>query len=80
MNEALSDDPAQKLHAAMVLDGKQPHLALPARYMDACRRWYAGLSEGDKAVAASALTALASGDNARALATAAGLPAAPRFP
>ena len=79
MDDMLSHDPAHKLHAAMAMDGGEPHLAMPPRYMEACRRWYAALSESEKAAATAALRALHAGDNARALSIAATLPAAPRL-
>lgn len=79
MDEMLSHDPAHKLHAAMAMDGGEPHLAMPPRYMEACRRWYAALSESQRAAAMAALRALHAGDNVHALATAGALPAAPRL-
>jgi hypothetical protein len=76
----LSDRAGDKLQAALVRIWDEPERDFPGPYVEACARWFAGLSERDRGVAAHAVWAYRGGDEGRAAAIAAALPAAPRLP
>jgi hypothetical protein len=68
-----------KLHAAVVLSDDPPDIAMPSRYLEGCKRWFAALSDSQKLVALEMVRVLNSGDEDKALSMAAALPAAPHL-
>jgi hypothetical protein len=68
-----------KLHAAVILSDDPPDIAMPSRYVEGCKRWFAALSDSQKLVALEMVRVLKSGDEDKALSMAAALPAAPRL-
>jgi hypothetical protein len=80
MTVSLSDRPTDKLQAALNHDWDDPDRNLPVDYLRACARWFAGLSDGDRRVAESAIWVYATGNDTSAAKIAADLPAAPTFP
>ena len=69
-----------KLQAVVNHDLPDREGDLGADYREACRAWFAKLSERDKAIAAWASEAYAAGDESTAEQIAAELPPAPIFP
>jgi hypothetical protein len=80
MRASFSDDAEQKLHALVALDGRHPNIAMPPRYIEACRSWRDALSEEHKLNAAAAMRAFQTGAYTTALETVALLPPVPCFP
>jgi hypothetical protein len=80
MTVSLSDRPTDKRQAALNYDWDDPDRNLPVDYLRACARWFAGLSDGDRRVAESAIWVYATGNDTSAAKIAADLPAAPAFP
>ena len=76
----LSESPTDKLQAALNHDWGDPDGNFPVEYLRACARWFAGLSDGDRRVAKSAIWVYATGNDTGAAKIAADLPAAPTFP
>lgn len=76
----LSDAPGDKLKAALLRVWDDPARDFPDDYVEACARWFAGLSERDKGIAARAVWAYAGGDEPEAARIAAALPRAPSVP
>lgn len=75
-----SDRASDKLQAALIRIWDEPERDFPRAYIAACARWFAGLSEHERGLAAYAVWAYRGGDEARAAEIAATLPAAPRVP
>jgi len=80
MVDDLSNDPAHKLQAVITSYSRDGDENLPATYIDACRRWYAGLSGSERVVAILAAATFKKGDEAEAERAVAALPAAPVCP
>jgi len=80
MTPSLSNRPTDKPQACLNHDWNGPDRDLPVEYLRACAQWFAGLSDGDRRVAGSAVWVYASGDDRNAAKIAADLPAAPRCP
>jgi hypothetical protein len=76
----LSDRASDKLQAALIRVWDEPERDFPRAYVEACARWFAGLSEAERGLAAYAVWAYRGGDEARAAAIVAALPPAPRIP
>jgi hypothetical protein len=76
----LSDDPRDKLQAALNHSGPDPDDDLSADYRDACGKWFAGLSEPDKSIVARISEAYGDGNEAKVDWLALQLPPAPRCP
>jgi hypothetical protein len=76
----LSDRASDKLQAALIRVWDEPERDFPRAYVEACARWFAGLSESERGLAAYAVWAYRGGDEARAAAIATALPPAPRVP
>jgi hypothetical protein len=74
------DGAAHKLQAALVQGWHDLDRGVPESYVEACQRWFAGLSEEDRYVADAAVAAFERYDEAEAEKIAAGLPVAPRCP
>ena len=74
----LSDRARDKLQAALIHAWDEPERDFPRAYVEACGVWFASLSERERGLAAHAVWAYRGGDEARAVAIAAALPAAPR--
>ena len=72
-----SNDAAYKLRAGLTVIGKITDPDLSPDYIDACRRWYAGLSPPNRLLAFIATNAFTLGNDKRALQVAKMLPAAP---
>jgi hypothetical protein len=75
-----SDRASDKLQAALVRIWDEPERDFPRAYIEACARWFAGLSERERGLAAYAVWAYRGGEEARAAEIAAALPPAPRVP
>jgi len=75
-----SDDPRDKLRAALNHDHPDADQDLGAEYLAACREWYDAMALSDKAMADAARDAFDKGDEKSAELIAVVLPAAPRFP
>jgi hypothetical protein len=80
MTAVLSDRTTDKLQAALNHDWDDTYRNFPVDYLRACARWFAGLSDGDRRVAESAIWVYATGNDTSAAKIAAELPAAPAFP
>jgi hypothetical protein len=80
MNPRTSNEAEHKLHAVVILRDRNPDIAIPASYVEACAQWYAALSAGDQAIAAAAFGAFNSGDFEKAVTIAEALPPVPRLP
>lgn len=80
MPDALSDDSAHKLKAALINDWADPDQRSSTWYIAECMQWFASLSGPDRLAAAAAGVAFYKGDKAGALKLAATLPAAPKCP
>jgi hypothetical protein len=80
VDQSLSDGPHDKLQAVLNHDWSDPDANFPVEYLQACAKWFAGLSDLDRAIAKSALWVYAGGDETSAAEIAADLPAAPTCP
>ena len=80
MTVAFSNEPEHKLHALVAFNGRHPSIAMPTRYIEACRMWRDALSEEHKLTADAALRVFHTGAYATALEAVALLPPAPYFP
>jgi hypothetical protein len=76
----LSDEPRDKLQAALKHAAPDSDDDLGENYRIACAAWFAALSDDDKTIAELAVQAFADGFQTRAEETAALLGRAPAFP
>jgi hypothetical protein len=76
----LSDDPLDKLRAAINRAYPQVDDDLGRDYGTACDRWFAGLSEDERWATVSATVAYEKGEKDRAEQIASQQPPAPKFP
>jgi hypothetical protein len=76
----ISNDVRDKMQAAMLHDWPDAEKRFPPRYVEACGRWFAALSEADSVIAVAVRTAFDRGDEKQARKIAAALPPAPRRP
>jgi len=74
------DGAAHKLQAALVHGWHDLDRGFPASYVEACQRWFAALSDGDRCIADAAVAAFERYDETEAEKIAARLPTAPRCP
>jgi hypothetical protein len=72
-----SDDPHDKLQAALNHDNSDAGQDLSAEYLAACREWYDAMASSDKAMADAARDAFDKGNEESAELIAVVLPAAP---
>jgi hypothetical protein len=77
---ALSDNPRDKLQAALNHSAPDPDDDLGVEYRDACAVWFSRLTQGERWRLAMVLAAYERGSEADAEQLAAVLPPAPRFP
>jgi hypothetical protein len=80
MTAKLSDDPADKLHAALNHAYPDADGDLGRAYRTACEHWFAQLTEGERWRLATVLAAYERGAKADAQQLASVLPPAPVFP
>jgi hypothetical protein len=76
----LSDDPADKLHAALNHVYPDADDDVGPAYRTACEHWFAQLTEGERWITVTATVAYEKGDGGKAAEIASQLPSAPRFP
>jgi hypothetical protein len=76
----LSDNPRDKLLAALNHGGPDPDDDVSAEYREACGKWFAGLSEPDKSIVARISEVYGDGNEAKAEWLALQVPPAPVFP
>ncbi len=76
----LSDDPRDKLQAALNHDRPDPDNRLGAHYRQAVAVWFAGLSDRELGCVGRAEVAFDAGNESAAEEIASGLPPAPRYP
>ena len=76
----LSDDPRDKLQAALNHAAPDPDDELGAEYRDACAQWFAGLTQGERWRLAMVVAAYERGSEADAEQLAVALPPAPVCP
>ena len=76
----LSDNPRDKLLAALSHGEPDPDDDVSAEYREACGKWFAGLSELDKSIVARISEVYGDGNEAKAEWLALQLPPAPAFP
>jgi hypothetical protein len=80
MTVDLSDDPRDKLQAAVNHDRPDSDDVLGADYRQAVATWFAGLSEQERGCVGRAEVAFDAGNESAAEKIASGLPPAPKFP
>jgi hypothetical protein len=76
----LSDDPRDKLHAALNHAYPDADEDLGPAYRTACQLWFDQLTEGERWITVTATVAYEKGDEDRAREIASQLPPAPVFP
>ena len=76
----LSDDPRDKLHAALNHAYPDANNDLGKAYRAACRHWFAQLTEGERWIMVTATVAFEKSEDGKAAEIASQLPPAPRFP
>jgi hypothetical protein len=76
----ISDDPRDKLQAAVNHDWWDQRQDLPPGYVAECSTWYEALTQSQRALATAARLAFEDGKKAEAEKIAAELPPAPRCP
>jgi hypothetical protein len=76
----LSNNPRDKLQAALNHASADPDNDLGGQYRLACRAWFARLTEGERWVVVTALAAYEQGAPTKAEEMVSQLPAAPKFP
>ena len=79
IDSKVSEGASDKLQAALHYDPSNLREVLPD-YRHACAKWFAALSNGDKATARNAADTYRDGFDTRAKQIAAALPPAPKFP
>jgi len=80
MADDLSNSSAHKLQAMLNHDRHASDKDLPASYVEACRRWFAALSEGERQIGSAAAAAFAKGHKTEGERIASALPPAPKCP
>ena len=75
-----SEDPADKLQAALNHDWADPRDELGVAYRNACKVWFASLSERERSIALKVRESFERYDEKAAEKIAAELPPAPKFP
>jgi hypothetical protein len=76
----ISNNPVDKLQAALNQDATDAGQSFPPDYLPACKRWFAALSTTERVAAAAAVAAYGLGQETAAMEIAAALPPAPKLP
>jgi hypothetical protein len=76
----ISDQPADKLQAAINHNWDDPDRVFAASYIEACARWFDRLSRRQRNIAALAVSVFDDGSTTAAEKIAAALPPPPMFP
>ena len=80
MDPDFSNGAVHKLQAMLNYGLEDPDRHFPESYIEACRRWFAALSNRQRQVGEFAVAAFAKGNKLQAEAIAAALPPAPKCP